>query len=404
MGAVNSPSGDNDKVGVLIPTRIDAEEHTVGKTGPQFKNRFASEFGATVMSSFESMSATLDEKHWGLHAGQEDANCRSVFGNDHECTGDNVMAQRNYPCDNFIDSYFGQQGQAYFAQTGEAVFKKQLYQCMLSQALHMKGNIESRRSQNQLGCLTWQLNEIWPTGGWGSLEYGSLVKGQVLGGRWKPLHYFFKRSLYSEVMATCGAEGKCFVKNDAPKAFEGSCSIKALEFASGKSRELKKLEWKGDKALAGEGATQSFTVERVEPSRHLLLAECVDASSKVLSTNDIALAPPSSMQLPAAEVKFNVASELNEDGSVNVDVEADKTALYVVLTTLAQGRFSDNAFAMAPGKRTVQFLPIGQDKADVEELKKSLRVEHLQMNMRSAEGAEATSDLKSVSKHALPVV
>jgi len=394
MGAVNSPSGQSGPIQALIPTSLASA--AAGHTGPQFRSNFASEFGSTVMSSFESMSATLAKEHWGLHAGQKDGDCHSVFGNDHECNGENVMAQRNYPCDNFIEGYFGKQGEAYFAQTGEAVFKKQLYQCMLSQALHMKGDIEARRSKNELGCLTWQLNEIWPTGGWGSLEYGNPEKGQVLGGRWKPLHYFFKRSLYSEVMATCGEKGECFVKNDAPTSFEGKCTIKALELASGKSKELKTLEFKGDQKMAGEGFSQSFTVEAVEPTEHLLQAECTDANDKVLSTNDIALVPPSGMKLPAADVKVNVAAELNEDGSVNVDVEADKTALYVVLTTLAQGRFSDNAFAMAPGKKTVQFLPIGQEKADVKELTDSLRVEHLQMNLLST-----GEELKPVSKHML---
>lgn len=30
------------------------------------------------------------------------------------------------------------------------------------------------------------------TGGWGSIEYGTVThtKGQVLGGRWKPLHHW----------------------------------------------------------------------------------------------------------------------------------------------------------------------------------------------------------------------
>ena len=41
----------------------------------------------------------------------------------------------------------------------------------------------------------------------GSLEYGpppGFTAGQVRGGRWKPLHYFYKNSLMKDVMATCG--------------------------------------------------------------------------------------------------------------------------------------------------------------------------------------------------------
>ena len=56
----------------------------------------------------------------------------------------------------------------------------------------LKQDIEKHRSQNHFGLLVWQLNEIWPTGGWGSLEYGSRRAGQVIGGRWKPLHYLYR--------------------------------------------------------------------------------------------------------------------------------------------------------------------------------------------------------------------
>ena len=54
--------------------------------------------------------------------------------------------------------------------------------------------------------IRWQLNEIWPTGGWGSLEYGTPVDGQVIGGRWKPLHHMMEQSAYADVTASCGTE------------------------------------------------------------------------------------------------------------------------------------------------------------------------------------------------------
>ncbi len=42
------------------------------------------------------------------------------------CTGNNVAAQRNYPCDNYLIVYFGDNA-AFLNSTGEAVFKEQLY-------------------------------------------------------------------------------------------------------------------------------------------------------------------------------------------------------------------------------------------------------------------------------------
>ena len=48
----------------------------------------------------------------------------------------------------------------------------------------------------------------------------------------------------------------------------------------------------------------------------------------------------------------------------------------MTLTTLAHGRFSDNAFALAPGDTTIQFVPFGG--LEEPSLRKSLRVKHLQ--------------------------
>lgn len=42
---------------------------TANPTGVSLENVFASEFGCSVFSSFESMSPTLEASHWGVHAG-----------------------------------------------------------------------------------------------------------------------------------------------------------------------------------------------------------------------------------------------------------------------------------------------------------------------------------------------
>ena len=42
-----------------------------------------------------------------------------------------------------ITVYFGPQTEGYFNTTGEEVFKRQLFQSMLAQALNIKSNIEA---------------------------------------------------------------------------------------------------------------------------------------------------------------------------------------------------------------------------------------------------------------------
>ena len=48
---------------------------------------------------------------------------------------------------------------------------------------------------------------------------------QVIGGRWKPLHYLLKSSIFADVMCACGNYGQCYIKNDAPFAFNGTVSV-----------------------------------------------------------------------------------------------------------------------------------------------------------------------------------
>ena len=104
-------------------------------TGPQWWGTYASEFGGSAMSTFESMAPTLTPGHWGLHA--------------------DPMYERNYAADNFVAVYFGAQVDR--TTFGEAAFKAQLWQAVMGQALEMKSDITHRRSTNNFGCITWQV-------------------------------------------------------------------------------------------------------------------------------------------------------------------------------------------------------------------------------------------------------
>ena len=350
-----------------------------GPTGVSHPNTFTSEYGVSVYSSFESMSGALDEKHWGIHGGMPGDTCAG--GHDpNNCVGDNPMSGRNYPCDNIIEVYFGESN---FNLVGADAFKKQLWQCMIGQALLMKSTTEVKRLENKFGVLTWQLNEIWPTGGWGSLEYGTVgwTKGQVLGGRWKPLQYWFRSTIYTDVMATCGIDEPdypkksapgCVVKNDLPVPFKGNVVISSIDFATGKETVVKSMQL--DMA-AGPGVVQRFDLgAAVNANGTMLHAVVKDSAGAVVNNNFLPFTEPKNFALPKANVQFTVAKSANADGSVDITVITDKVAVYLTFTTLAQGRFSDNAFVMLPGTQKIQFLPI--QGFLISDLTSSLRAEH----------------------------
>ena len=82
--------------------------------------------------------------------------------NDSDTTQRNPMSWRNYPCDSIVVAYWG--GHSDLDAVGEHAFKRQLYRCMMGQALEMKSNIEMRRAINVLGIIVWQYNEsksVW---------------------------------------------------------------------------------------------------------------------------------------------------------------------------------------------------------------------------------------------------
>lgn len=389
-------------------------------------------------------------------------------------------------------------------------------------------------------------NELWPTGGWGSIEYGGNTSGQLSGGRWKPLQYLFRRSIYADQFATCNQLGACYVKNDAPVGMDLTVTVTLINALTGKQTVVKSqdvsmdagagiVQWfcpggnttgsvtdaavtavsaasssytehKGqiptdrgsftkvatgsaavcesacnaDKACLGytragpntgggcwlyekvpslmnspgdswyqkpgtkpipaapppppppppppgtaplpcvawtavpQWSTLGCDASAATMGANCLLTVVVTAkgnSSAVLSTNELPFQPPKQMHIPPQPaVTAQVGALDPSTGRVPITLQAKDTALYVTLTTLAAGRFSDNAFLLLPtttggedggnahvaekrepiqrfataadGSTVLEFIPWGEfGEAEAKLLASSLRVEHLAENL-----------------------
>ncbi len=180
----------NDEDGKLVlfpsltPPPLPPSSSPVGVNAPGI---FVSEFGCVSMSSDFSMNATLSEASRDLHSAD--------------------MLLRNYPCDSLLVVYFS---------AVSPVWSLNLYACMQAQALYLAGRISIYRSFNVWGIQIWQLNEIFPTGGWGSIETASDVigSGQLRGGRWKATHYALKNVLYRDSFLSCSDDARCVMRRD----------------------------------------------------------------------------------------------------------------------------------------------------------------------------------------------
>ena len=92
------------------------------------------------MPSFESLSASLSPAHYSLHSPP--------------------MAERNWPADGAVASYFGAAARLALNETGVRPLQRACYQSQLAQALRIKTHVELLRSSNSWGALIWQLNDV----------------------------------------------------------------------------------------------------------------------------------------------------------------------------------------------------------------------------------------------------
>lgn len=284
-------------------------------------------------------------------------------------------------------------------------FRGQLFLCAVAQAVKLETLLAPKRADNYYGILAWQLNEIWQTLSWGSLEYGgggADSRGLVVGGRWRPLHHLLARSLLRNVFLACGPDGRCLVRNDHPlEPFNGSATFALLRTLTGAPaapplvapvdlpRGPAAVLWlciTGGDPLSPEGcnplapwlAAQGCADNGTDCVIAMTASSAASPAPAVESTAPLSI--PGSIALPTADVALVTAAAAgapNADGSINVTITTAASAMWIHLTTEAQGRFSDSAFHLwGAAVKQVAFIPFVEQN-QMGALRDTLRVEHL---------------------------
>ena len=220
--------------------------------------------------------------------------------------------------------------------------------------------------------------------------------GQVEGGRWKPLQYLMRRVIYRDHLIAASSDARVLVRSD--DAFARTSATAALALLHVATGAVSRLGAGPVSLPPGAAATAWLCADgasaagRVCPAWASVLpgagcagdgSDCVlllnltnAADGSPIVDNFELLAPLWRVQLPPATVTAAVGAPA-ADGSVPITLAASATALFVHLTTLAQGRFSDNSLILRPGSTAVSFIPWAP--LDLALLTTSLRVEHVQM-------------------------
>ena len=201
--------------------------------------------------------------------------------------------------------------------------------------------------------------------------------------------------IFSDIVGACGWSGLCFARSDSMHPFSGRVTVNFLSLKQGKIVPAMPTSHRLSLG-AGPAAIDFFCiVQECIPLKDvlkstgcdangtdcLLLVDVSDDSGLTITSNLSPLVAPANLSTPQTSVHVSVSPTVNPDGSVDITVASHpSTALFVVLTTQAPGRFSQNGFFVLPSSPVIiRFIP--WEPLDISLLVSSLRVDHLGANL-----------------------
>lgn len=245
---------------------------------------------------------------------------------------------------------------AYLAQTLRmpASFEGMLYASQLLQAEAIRYGVEHwRRNRGRcMGAIYWQLNDCWPVASWSSVDYF---------GRWKALHYAARR-FFAPVLASCVLEerkARFYVTNDRPEDFSGEL-VCLLADARGQVLRTERRAVTCPVLSALEVGLMDFTGDFDPAARHpeddrMVYFTLLDGEGQAVSEGCELFSLPKHFAFQPPRIRWEIAQEADR---FRITLDCDAAAWGVCLElSQADGRFSDNWFALLPGRPRAVYLP-----------------------------------------------
>lgn len=210
-----------------------------------------------------------------------------------------------------------------------------VYMSQLLQAYGMTKGLEAHRRARPytMGTLYWQLNDVWPSVSWSSLDHF---------GNWKALHYFTKKA-FKNVLISSHTQNdtlKTYVINDMPHPLQGELHIQIKDF---NGHEL----WSKKSTI--DVAKNSSEVKHVLDLKHLEFdySSIIIVSSFNNETFYYYLESPKNLKLKKEEIKKRITKT---ESGFTVEMTSKTLQKGVFLHTSEQGHFSDNFFDLLPNQ------------------------------------------------------
>ncbi len=242
-------------------------------------------------------------------------------------------------------------------------FESFVYLSQLNQAEGIKKAIGFHRlsKPRTMGTIYWQLNDVWPTMSWSSVDYY---------GNWKALQYFTKKINQDVVVIPKQHKGQLEVYVVSDRLEKTNLTfeyvVKTLEgkelFSDRVELVLKENESR--KILKAEKVSEFLSSRNVtEKAQNIVIEYFLKEENKIVFKEHHFLLPIKELHLENPELTM---SWKKENGIYSVELSSKKFAKNVALTSNRfNGKFSDNYFDMLPNEtKTIQFFPLEKEQRD----------------------------------------
>ncbi|EJC79648.1 beta-galactosidase/beta-glucuronidase [Rhizobium leguminosarum bv. trifolii WSM2297] len=287
--------------------------------------RFCSEFGFQSYTSLPVVRTYAEEKDMNVASPVMELHQKNAGGN--ERIAGTMFRYFRFPKD----------------------FPNFVYLSQIQQGLAIKTAVEYWRSLKPhcMGTIYWQLNDTWPVASWSSLDYG---------GRWKAMHYLVKRFFQPVAVAAIPSEdGKTIrfsLVNDTLDDVSVDLSISILTM-KGERKHLKDVQ----AMCSPDAAVTAAAIDVSDIPEGTLLAWHFTGSNGMGGEGHHINGTYKALELEPAGLAVT-HEYVEENGAVDINVTARGLALFVMIETETDGKYSDNAFDLASGEsRRITFTP-----------------------------------------------
>lgn len=210
-----------------------------------------------------------------------------------------------------------------------------VYMSQVLQAYGMKKGFEAHRRARPytMGTLYWQLNDVWPSVSWSSLDYL---------GNWKALHYYAKKAFKNVLISSYVEHNtlQTYIINDNLTHQTGDLKIRILDFDG---NEL----WSEVKSIKVPKSSSEMV-------HHLNLGNtALDRSGVVVVStfnneqSIFYLTKPKDLKLKKTNIQKTITK--TKDG-FTITLSSTSLQKNVFLFTKEKGHFSDNFFDLLPNQ------------------------------------------------------